>query len=161
MGSGKSSVGKHAAEQLDFRLVDTDELIERRMGKPITEIFKRYGESFFRELEKNVMRELSSRTHLVVATGGGAVLADENWREWKRSGIVACLGVDAETAYRRTRHHTNRPLLQGTDAFVKILDLMAQRASRYAKADFMIDTVGKTPESVARMVVEKYFEKTK
>lgn len=158
MGSGKSCVGKLAARKLDFQFVDTDELIERRMGKPITDIFARYGESFFRDLEKHVMRELAGRSRLVIATGGGSVLADDNWGSWRRNGVIILLQVDAETAHQRTRHHTHRPLLSGTDALVNIKDLLSKRAARYAKADAAVDTVNRTCEQVVELVLAKYEE---
>jgi shikimate kinase len=158
MGSGKTSVGKQAANELDFQFVDTDELIERRMGKTINDIFARYGETFFRDLEKHVMRELTACSRLVIATGGGAVIADENWGSWRRNGIIIHLQVDADTVHQRTRHHTHRPLLQGTDSLVKIKTLLAERAARYAKADATVDTVEKTCQRVAKEVVEKYEE---
>ena len=156
MGSGKSCVGKKAAQRLDFQLIDTDELIERRMGKTIGDIFARYGETFFRDLEKNVMRELAGHSRLVIATGGGSVIADENWGSWRRNSVIILLDVDAETAHQRTKHHTHRPLLQGTDALVKIKTLLAQRAARYAKSDAVVDTVGKTCDEVAELVLKKY-----
>ncbi len=158
MGSGKSCVGRKAAQQLDFQFVDTDELIERRMGKTISDIFARYGESFFRDLEKHVMREFAGRSRLVIATGGGSVLADDNWGNWRRNGIIILLDVDAETACQRTRHHGHRPLLQGTDALVRIKTLLAQRAGRYAKADAVVDTVGRTCEEVVDLVLKRYEE---
>jgi shikimate kinase len=156
MGSGKSCVGKKAAQKLDFQLIDTDELIERRMGKTISDIFARYGETFFRDLEKNVMRELAGRSRLVIATGGGSVIADENWGSWRRNGVIILLDVDAETAHQRTKHHTHRPLLQGTDSLVKIKTLLGQRAARYAKADAIVDTVGRTCDEVVDLVLKKY-----
>lgn len=158
MGSGKSCVGKKAAQELDFQFIDTDELIERRMGKTINDIFTLYGETFFRDLEKHVMRELAGRSRLVIATGGGSVIADENWGSWRRNGVIILLQTDAETAHQRTRHLNHRPLLQGTDALVKIKALLAQRAGRYAKADAVVDTVGKTCEEVVALVIKKYEE---
>jgi shikimate kinase len=158
MGSGKSCVGKQAAQKLDFQFVDTDELIERRMGKSINDIFARYGESFFRDLEKHVMRELAGRSRLVIATGGGAVIADENWGSWRRNGVIILLQVDAENAHQRTRHHTHRPLLQGTDSLVNIKELLVRRAARYAKADDVVDTVGRTCDQVVDLVLKKYEE---
>ena len=158
MGSGKTCVGRHAARKLDFQFIDTDELIERRMGRTVIDIFARYGETFFRDLEKHVMRELAGRSRLVIATGGGAVIADENWGSWRRNGIIILLQVDAETAHQRTRHHTHRPLLQGTDALVNIKNLLGQRAARYAKADDAVDTVGRTCDEVVQIVLKKYEE---
>jgi shikimate kinase len=158
MGSGKTSVGKQVARELDFQFLDTDELIERRMGKSINDIFARYGEMFFRDLEKHVMRELAACSRHVIATGGGAVIADENWGSWRRNGIIIQLQVDADTVHQRTSHQTHRPLLQGTDALLKIKTLLAERASRYAKADATVDTVEKTCQQVAKEVLEKYEE---
>ena len=158
MGSGKSCIGRKTARALDFQFVDTDELIERRMGKTVSDIFARYGETFFRDLEKHVMREFAGRSRLVIATGGGSVLADENWGSWRRNGIIILLHVDAETAHQRTRHHAHRPLLQGTDALVRIKTLLAQRANRYTKADSAVDTVGRTCDEVVDLVLKKYEE---
>ncbi|MBV9463668.1 MAG: shikimate kinase [Verrucomicrobiae bacterium] len=156
MGSGKSSVARRVAPQLEFEMIDSDSLIERRAGLSISQIFETRGEEHFRRLEEQIMTELADRNRLVIATGGGAVLSAVNWANWRRSAVVIALDVDSETAFERTRHHQHRPLLQGEDPLAKIQHLLAQREDFYSRADARVDTVGRTVEQVARDVLDLY-----
>ena len=111
MGTGKTSLGKMLAVKLGRPFVDIDKKIEDEAKLSITKIFERFGEKYFRELEKSAVRELSERRGLVIATGGGTVKDEENLRLLKSSGIVICLTTEPEEIFRRTARRGERPVL--------------------------------------------------
>src|SRR5580658_8120818 len=112
MGTGKSSVGRMAAEQLRFAFIDTDELIENETGKAIAEIFAQQGEAAFRKYERDVVNALSARSNTVIATGGGLATDLSNMASLKSHALVVCLWASPETIWERVRSQTHRPLLQ-------------------------------------------------
>ena len=115
MGSGKSSTGRPLAERLGYGFVDADAVIEQVTGSNISEIFERDGEDHFRDLETQVLRSISERHSLVVATGGGIVTRSENWG-MMHQGIVIWLDVERDQLLLRLqKDFTQRPLLQMND----------------------------------------------
>ncbi len=138
MGSGKSTVGRLLAERLGYGFFDTDTLIEQITGKTPRELFASDGEAAFRALETEVLRQLSERTRLVVATGGGAVLAQQNW-QYLQYGCVVWLDVPITAIAARLQADpaeiAARPLLQTPDPVAALENLLEQRRSRYALAD--------------------------
>jgi len=154
MGTGKTTIATAAANRLNMRYVSTDDLIEQKEKRTINEIFTDSGEDYFRDVESAVIRDVSGMENLVIDTGGGAVIRDENIASMKSGGVVICLTADEETVMERTRKYKHRPLLNVEDPKRKIRDLMAKRAPLYARADHMIDT-GKL---TARQVVDKIVE---
>lgn len=153
MGTGKTVVGKAVARALGFAYVDTDDLIEQRAGKSIPRIFAEDGEPHFRDLETEVIRSLASLQRHVIATGGGCVQRDENWRAMRRAGMVVCLAARPEVIFERTRHDSNRPLLQAPDPMGRIRELLDRRAPFYARADHTIDTSDLTVEQVVERLL--------
>ncbi|MBI5287028.1 MAG: 3-dehydroquinate synthase [Deltaproteobacteria bacterium] len=152
MGTGKSSVGRRLAEELSLRFVDTDDLIEERAGLSISEIFKRFGERRFRSLEKEVIKWLSSRCNLVIATGGGAVMDEENLLNLKRNGVIICLMASPEVILARVGNRDERPLLPENGRKEAILKLLKEREPFYSKAGHTIDTTDKKVEDVVEEV---------
>lgn len=120
--------------------VSTDSLIEKKEKRTINEIFTKSGETYFRDVESAVIKELSSQEGLVIDTGGGAVMREENIISLKSNGIVICLTADEDVIMRRTKKYKHRPLLNVEDPKRKIRDLLASRARYYAKADHTVDT---------------------
>jgi len=155
MGTGKTEVGKLLAKKLSYTFVDADTEIELQEKMPITEIFKRFGEPYFRDVESEVIKRLSKMERVVISTGGGAVLRNENVANLKRNGILICLQARPETIYERTKHDTSRPLLQVEDPLQRIKELLEIRRPYYEKADIMIETDNKTPEEVAQEIIDK------
>lgn len=164
-GSGKSAVGAALAERLGLPFVDADVEIERRAGRTIREIFAEGGEQAFRELERDVMAELLGRDRLVVAAGGGAVLAEETRERMKRSGAVVHLRVSAETAESRVVGDAStaerRPALTGLPRRAEIEAVMAAREPLYqGTATAVVDTdglsVGEVVEAVLRVLPPAY-----
>jgi shikimate kinase len=140
MGAGKTVVGRQLAKRLHRRFVDSDHEIEARTGVRIPTIFEFEGESGFRKRETLVLTELCRDQDLVLATGGGAVLAPENRQAMRDSGIVVYLCATPEILYERTRHDRNRPLLQVENPLAKLTELYKQRDPIY--------------RSIANLVVE-------
>lgn len=154
MGTGKTTIATALANRLKMRYVSTDDLIEKKEGRTINEIFQKSGEGYFRDVESAVIRDASCMEGLVIDTGGGAVLREENMSYLKSGGIVICLSADEDTVMERTKKYKHRPLLNVEDPKRKIRDLLAKRAPFYSKADHTIDT-GKL---TAKQVVDKIAE---
>ena len=162
-GSGKSSIGKLLEKEFAGKLkpVDTDELIVRRAGVPITDIFEKHGESEFRRLENETVKSLSDNDGMIIATGGGTVVNPENMRLLKKKGLVFYLKTSVEEILNRIASKTDRPLLNNTDKRTRLEELSAKRKNSYEAADFIIDTNGKTPENTAKEIARVYYENAK
>ena len=154
MGTGKTTIATAVANRLKMRYVSTDDLIEKKEKRTINEIFQKSGEDYFRDVESSVIRDVSCVEGLVIDTGGGAVLRDENMAYLKSGGIVICLWADEKTVMERTKKYKHRPLLNVEDPKRRIRDLLAKRSPFYAKADHTIDT----GMFNAKQVVEKIIE---
>ncbi len=153
MGTGKTAVGRELSKLLGLKLVEIDSEIERRTGKSIKEIFRDDGEAKFRDLETEVIKEFSDRENLIISTGGGAVMREENIRALKKKGILFCLTAEPESILQRTSRSDERPLLNVDDPLKRIKELLEARRPQYMKADRMINTEGKTPSQVAREII--------
>ena len=141
MGAGKTSVGRILAKRLNKIFYDSDHVIEERTGVKIPVIFEIEGEPGFRHRESAVLDELTALEEVVLATGGGAVLAREN-RDWLRTrGTVVYLRASVKDLLNRTRHDKNRPLLQTADPRARLNDLYEMRDPLYREvAHVTIDT---------------------
>lgn len=155
MGTGKTVVGRRLSKILKMELIDVDSEIERSEKMSINEIFRRCGESRFREIETEMIKKLSKRDNVIISTGGGAVLKKENMLALKENGVIICLLATPETILKRTSHTYNRPLLQVENPLRRIKELLDYRKPFYEKADIMIDTEGKTPAQIAEEIIEK------
>jgi shikimate kinase len=141
MGSGKTTMGKTLARHLDKTFVDSDEEIQKRTGVTIPHIFDVEGEAGFRQRETAVICDLVGRENMVLATGGGAVLVEQNRAMLQRNGIVVYLKASVHDLWQRTRHDRNRPLLQTEDPRAKLNELFQQRDPLYREvADIVIQS---------------------
>jgi shikimate kinase len=141
MGSGKTTMGRTLARHLGKVFVDSDEEIQKRTGVNIPHIFDVEGESGFRLREATVLADLVKRDNMVLATGGGAVLAEQNRTILRQSGIVVYLRASVHDLWLRTRHDRNRPLLQAIDPYGKLMELYQQRDPLYKQvADIVIQS---------------------
>lgn len=154
MGSGKTTVGQLLAHQLSYQFFDTDVLIEQIAGKTINEIFTDDGEESFRQLEAQVLSELSAYTKLAVATGGGIVLRQLNW-SYLHHGLIVWLDAPVDVLMSRLQNDTTRPLLQNPNLLQTLQTLLDQRRQLYAQADLhiLIDA-SDTAEAIASRVME-------
>jgi shikimate kinase len=156
MGTGKSTVGQLIAEALHFQFIDTDAKIEERAGKNIAQIFATEGESRFRQMESDLVRELGTKEHFVISTGGGLMVNPENFASLHEHSLIVCLWANPETIWQRVRHQTHRPLLQHSDPAEKIRALLKERTPAYKKADTLITTELRSPREVAMQVLKHF-----
>jgi shikimate kinase len=155
-GSGKSTVGRHVARQLGFAFVDTDHLIEQRIGCSIREYFELQGEPAFRDVESLVIDEATaSEEARVIATGGGAILRESNRELLRARSTVLYLRSTPEDLARRLRHDTHRPLLQGGgDALKRLRTLFGERDALYRRtAHFVVEAQRPSVHALVNMVL--------
>ncbi len=155
MGSGKSTTGLGLSYRMQYPLIDTDKMIEKRERMSIPEMFAARGENYFRERETELLRELQNeRGERIFSVGGGTPLRAENVRLLRELGMVVYLKVSAETVCERLKGDTARPLLQGGDPEEKIRKLLQEREARYMEAaDIVIGTDGKKTVQVVEEIV--------
>ena len=154
MGSGKSSLGVKLSYRLRMPVEDTDKLIERREGRSVNEIFMDDGESYFRQLETDLLRELAAKNGArIYSTGGGMPVKEENRVLLKKLGKVIYLRVSPETVYERLKGDSARPLLQCGDPLKRIREFLEEREEAYAAcADIIIDADEADMESVLKRI---------
>lgn len=156
MGAGKSTIGRQLADLLGMDFADSDQEIERRTGAAIPLIFEIEGEAGFRRREAGVIDELTQREHLVLGTGGGAVLLEENRRHMRARGSVVYLCADVDTLLERTRRDRHRPLLQTADPRAKIEELLRLREPLYREvADLVVNTERRSAAAVAKDIAKR------
>ena len=151
MGAGKTTVGRLLARRLRRSFHDTDEEIQRRCGVRIPVIFDIEGEAGFRARESQVIEELCALDNTVLATGGGAVLAESNRRAIAGCGIVVYLHARPPQLWQRVRHDRNRPLLETAEPQKRLEELYAERDPLYREvADLVIDTGKQSVQTLAK-----------
>jgi len=155
MGTGKTEVSRELARLLTMKLIDIDTEIEKSAKMSINQIFEQFGEQKFREMETEMIEKVSCEKNVIISTGGGAVLKQENMDALKKTGRVICLMATPETILQRTSGTSERPLLQVEKPLEKINELFNLRKPFYEKADMMIDTENKTPLQIAEEIIEK------
>lgn len=152
-GSGKTTIGRQLARRLDLPFVDSDHVIEHQLGCSIREFFAREGESSFREVEQQVLDELTQTHQGVIATGGGAILREANRRHLRDRGQVVYLRSMPEDVYRRVRHDKARPLLQVDDPLARLRALFDARDPLYREtAHFVIETGRPSVATLVNMI---------
>jgi len=159
MGVGKSTIGRQLAALLRMEFEDTDHEIQRRTGVDIPTVFDFEGEEGFRRRERAVVEDLTQGSGLVLATGGGVVLDQDNRRCLSGRGVVVYLSCSPEQQYRRTKQDRNRPLLQTDDPMSRLKDLMQEREPLYREmADLVVSTENRNAGVVAREIVKQLQE---
>jgi 3-dehydroquinate synthase len=155
MGTGKTSVGKELSRRLGYPFIDTDDLIEEREGMPISLIFKKKGESYFREVERRIVHEVSGMRDVVIATGGGVIKNRENVKDLGRRGILIWLKTEPVVILRRVMSEGGkRPLLDVEEPLEEINRLLSERERLYMQSDVAIDTSYITPGEAAEEIIE-------
>jgi shikimate kinase len=153
MGTGKSSVGKLLAAQLNFTFRDLDALIVAQEGRSINSIFSSNGESYFRTVESTVLKQVLQKSSQVVSTGGGAVIMKDNRDLMRQFGVIINLVASPATILQRLQDDDERPLLRDSKSLAQIQKLLMEREAFYSEADIRIDTEGKNVEDVARDIL--------
>ena len=153
MGTGKSVVAKELARKLKMIFIDMDQIIEERQGTSIADIFTRYGEKYFRAQENKLIKELSQKENMVIATGGGTLLSSDNARILSQRGQIICLYADSQTIYNRVVRKNNRPLLKGKNVLSEINRLLEERKKIYDNIKWKIDTTNLNIQEVTDKII--------
>ena len=153
MGTGKSVVAKELARKLKMEFIDMDQIIEEGLGISISDIFARYGENYFREQENKLVKELSQKENMVIATGGGTLLSSDNARMLGQLGEIVCLYADSQTIYNRVKKKNDRPLLKGENILNKINLLLEERMKIYDNIKWKINTTNFTTQEVVDKII--------
>lgn len=156
MGCGKTTVGKTLAELMRYKFTDTDELIEAQEGRSISDIFAKDGEQKFRAMETALLKKMlrDKRRGLVIATGGGMPVREENRPLLKKLGTVVYMRVKSETVYERIKGDTTRPLLQCENPLERIREMLQNRTPAYeAAAELIIDVDSLTQQAAAEEII--------
>jgi len=163
MGAGKSTIGPILANTFGWDYYDLDKVIEKKIGKKIKEIFKDDGEKYFRDAERDILKELSKGKNLIISLGGGTIANPANLQTLKYTGDIVYLKVSPEEIFKRVAFKKDRPLLNPNDEKVsgevlmeKILRLYNERKKFYEQADIIIDTdntsVGQTVDEISKLI---------
>ncbi len=153
MGVGKTTIGRQLARSLHREFIDCDREIEHRTGVRIALIFEIEGEAGFRERESQMLDQLTRRQHIVLATGGGAVIRPENRRMLSERGVVVYLRAPLALLVERTARDRQRPLLQNTDPRAKLAALLAEREPLYREiADLIVNTGHRTVRHIVNEI---------
>ena len=153
MGAGKSTIGRQLARELGKQFRDSDSEIEQRTGVSIDVIFDIEGEQGFRRRETRMLQELVEERGIVLATGGGAILASDNRQLLRDNGLVIYLKASAEHLAGRVKLDRRRPLLQTGDKLAKIRELMTQREPVYQQlADVVVETNNRSIPRIVREI---------
>lgn len=158
MGCGKTTVGKHIAKRLGYTFVDTDEMIVEQQHRSINEIFADDGEAAFRVMETELLKQMidAKRDHMVIASGGGMPIREENRRLLAVLGRVVYLKASPETIYGRVKEDTARPLLQCENPMKRIEEMLAIREPLYeAGAAVVVDVDGLRQAETASEIIER------
>jgi shikimate kinase len=155
MGAGKSSTGKALARKTGLLHFDTDEIVSKRFGLSVTEIFVQLGEEEFRDAETEALKRLSAAAPAIIVTGGGIVLRPENVKMLRGLGRVVSLEADEETLFRRISRRATRPLLQTENPRATMVELLRVRDPLYrSAADVRLDTSHLTHDEVAEAILK-------
>jgi shikimate kinase len=153
MGTGKSVVAKELARKLGMEFIDMDRIIEERQGTSIADIFARYGENYFRQQENKLVKELSQKENMVIATGGGTLLSSDNTEILSQKGEIICLYTDSQTIYNRVKRKNNRPLLKGKNILSEINRLLEERKKIYDNIKWKIDNTNLNIQEVTDKII--------
>ena len=155
MGSGKSQTGPDLAKIINYAFVDIDDVIEKAAKQSIAEIFEKDGEKVFRDLEKQVLKEISQHHSLVIATGGGLVTLPENWGILHQ-GIVVWIDLDIKRSIKRIESDAKkRPLLEDGDTYQTFSRIYERRKPMYLESDLRVEVEEQSPYEVASMIAKQ------
>ncbi|WP_036247779.1 shikimate kinase AroK [Methylobacter sp. BBA5.1] len=157
MGAGKTTIGRQLAKALKLPFYDSDKAIEESTGVDIPTIFEFEGEDGFRDREQKMIQQLIQKKGIVLATGGGAILREQNRKLLKENGFIVYLQCSVERILERTRRDSQRPLLQIENPKERLESLFAQREPLYLScADYKVDTGTMQSKTVVNHILEKY-----
>lgn len=153
MGSGKTTIGKILGEKLNIESFDIDSIIEAQTNKSVSEIFSSYGEIYFRELEKNTIKEIFKPDNKIISLGGGAFENNETRNLLLNNSTIIYLKTSPITIYERIKNDTKRPLLKNKMSIKKITELINLRQKNYELANLHISTDNKRPNTIINEIL--------
>lgn len=156
MGCGKTTIGSLLSKLLNRKFVDSDSLITNLAGLSVSQIFEKYGEAYFRELERKVIEDISCQNDLIISTGGGVVENPENIASLKENGVLFYLYASAQDLYDRIKNDDSRPLLKNSDPLATLEKLLARREKFYSLSEEKIQTGQRQVKEIAEEIIEKY-----
>ncbi len=155
MGAGKTTLGRALAERAAREFVDTDQILQLRLGRSISQIFQVYGEPTFRDHETNVLQGLQSGSY-VISTGGGIVGRPENWTQIRRIGLSIYLKADADVLIQRLeKSKKKRPLLDGENWEDRVRQILKEREPLYQQADLVLEVSDADLETAPDRVLQE------
>lgn len=156
MGTGKSTVGAKLSERLHATLIEMDQVIANQHDMEISDIFDEYGENYFRRMETGLLKELQGKKHLVVSTGGGVVLREENVELMREDGYVVHLDARPEVIYERVKDNKDRPLLNENMSVEYIEEMLGDRKEYYrSAAHIRVSTNNKSIDEIVEEICER------
>lgn len=156
MGCGKSAIAGYLHDTFSMDVVEMDDIIAKREGMSISDIFETHGEQYFRDLETNLLVEMQNKSNAVISCGGGTPMRENNVLEMKKNGHVVLLTAQPETVLQRVKDNHDRPLLENNKNVSFIADLMAKRSEKYeAAADIIIQTDGKNEQEICEEMIQR------
>jgi shikimate kinase len=156
MGAGKSTIGRHLADELHLDFYDSDQEIEKRTGADIAWIFDLEGEDGFRKREEDIINDLTDKQGIVLATGGGSIVSKNVRNRLSARGIVVYLQTTIDKQVARTQRDKRRPLLQNSDPEQVLRDLADERNPLYTEvADYVVETDDQSARAVANQIISK------
>jgi len=160
MGSGKSVIGKLLAQELRLRHYDSDKLIEKKLNKSINQIFTDQGESYFRNVEEDIVLSLMDKKSCVISLGGGSILSELTRKALFINSFSVYLKVDIEILYERLKKSKKRPLINNKDIKEKLIHLTQERKKYYRKANLIVNNLKYTEEVLITIKeqLQKYYE---
>ncbi|MGN0550905.1 MAG: shikimate kinase [Acutalibacteraceae bacterium] len=157
MGSGKTTVGRILSKSTGLELIDMDEYIEKKQDMTVSEIFAKYGEEYFRDLEHKAALELSKKQGCIISAGGGTLVYKRNVDAFKKGCKIVLLDVPLEVIKERLKNDTKRPLLQRPDKNKAMKELYDKRMPLYKQAAQYTVTAARSPYAAARQIERKFF----
>ena len=159
MGAGKTTISDYLSTLFAMDIVEMDQIIAKREGMTISDIFEVYGEQYFRDLETNLLIEMQAKTNVVISCGGGTPMRECNVVEMKKNGKVILLTAKPETIYERVKDSHDRPLIEGNKNVPYIAELMEKRREKYeAAADIIIETDKKSELEICEELIRRLLE---
>lgn len=154
MGCGKTTIGEKLAYKLNYNFVDSDKQLQKEAGISINDIFKLYGENYFRKLENSIISSIAKLKKQVIATGGGIIKNENNIKLLKKSGIILYLKASPEHIYNNIKNDTSRPLLQCEDKLAKIKELLGERENLYQMyCDISIEVSNHSIDNIINQII--------
>lgn len=154
MGAGKSTIGRLLAKRIGYRFYDTDHLVMKGFGKPVSQVFQENGEDAFRKAEIMVLQELAKRTKVVISTGGGTLVREETFAIARETGMLIYLRAPVSSLYERVIFSPkDRPLVDVPDQESVFRERFEERRQFYERSDITVDTVDRRPGDVVQEII--------